>query len=350
MPRSNAARRRAAKRRTPAANPRPGLRIAMCFILTAAILFVIAVFIGNYLNRMSDLPPEASGADDTSRTYQPPAGHFNKDAVPVTIGRAVAFEDPGETVVTDASTGEEETGRITRENWYDGASVNLRAPVQDAGDTTGSESPKVSSGMRVFFSSSAVPAHSYDGGNGPDVASTVGAIRKRYGYVSGVFSVCYPSQPAASRLIMREYELSLAAELMAGGFDDIILRGFGCGPGELEEAVQFIRDLKERAPESETSVGIALDFDFCESADARSRLNTIGFDCGFLAVDLTGEPVPLLMTSSEVIRDRVVRIKDIVTMFSMRVIVGCGAPADFDEEVYAARTGGALNVQALLSP
>ena len=72
-----------------------------------------------------------------------------------------------------------------------------------------------------------------------------------------------------------------------------------------------------------TAVGIALDFDFCESADARSRLNTIGFDCGFLAVDLTAEPVPLLMTSSEVIRDRVVRIKEIMTMYSMRVIVGC---------------------------
>ncbi len=325
--------------------PSRGLLYALLFILSAAVVFVGAVLLGERLRRLSELPPETG--ESTTVQPGPAPGRFNKDAVPYVIARASAFEEPGEAVITDAVQTGDAPAERPRNVGYNGVSVNLRSPLTETEETT-ADSAKVSSGMTVSFSSPSVAAHSYDAGDGPEPAPTVSALRTRYGYVSGVFTVSYTSGPETSRLIMREYELSLLAELAEAGFDDIILRGFDCGPGGLEEGVEFIRELKRRAPDSDTLYGLSLEFSFCESADARSRLNTIGFDCGFLAVDLTGEEVPTLMTAEEVIRDRVRRISELVDVYGIRVIVGCGDADGFDDEVFAAKSGGAMNVQALL--
>ena len=347
MGRSKAARKRAARQRGKGKAPDRRLIFALIFILTAAILFVIAVFLGNYLSGLSNLP----GEDEvTSRpAIVRPAGHFDKDAVPFLVGRAVPFEDPGDPVITAAPAPKEneETAQAPKDVIYSGASVNLRAAKTPDPEET-ADPAKVSSGMSVSFSSSSVLAHSYDAGGGPEPAPTAQALKKRYGYLSAVFEISYVNSPESAKLIMKEYEISLLTELLSCGFDDLILRGFGCGPGELEEAVSFVREILDRSGATETKIGVCLDFDFCESADARSRLNSLGFDCGFLAVDLSREEVPLLMTPAEVVRDRVSRIAEIVDLYGIRVIVGCGNPSGFNDEVYAAKSGGAMNIQAII--
>lgn len=316
--------------------------VIIIFLVCAAVLFVFAVFLGKYLEKLSEEPEDTyvpiTADTDTS-------GKYRSATVPVIIG--AAYDPDGGVLYPELpAPGSSSIGSCNA------ISVVLRTPLAEETDSSaieeGSSATAVRSGtgMRLCYTSTLAAARSFDVCDDVNLNDFLAGAREKAAYVSGIFAVMFQTEPVNSRSILREYELSLLSELFESGINDIVLTGFSSD--ELGEAIAFIRDLKLRCSVPST-VGIAMDFDFYNNPGVRSIISASGFDCGFLALDLSGLTVPGLMTPPELTADRVARVASVVSLYSVRVIVGCGAPDGFADEINAAFKAGALNIQASLN-
>ena len=333
--RSYSRRRLQRRRRQKTANW--GVRALVIFLICASLLFITAIVIGLSLGRAA-ADPDGSSEEGTVKTSPPPAGRFRKDAVPFVTARYLDHA----AYMTPAS------GYRGPDPEPDGAvSLLLRTPAgEEDPSETSDGGVKTGTGMRLLYRSPVSASKSFDIIDGPELSTLTAALKNEYRYLSGVFETSYAKEIISSRLIMKEYEISLVCELAESGFDEIVITGVGEDERSLSEAVSFIREIGERTGGA-VSVGLALGLDFYDSPDARSAINSLGFDCGFLAVDLTSLEIPSLMTPETVIRDRTERISEITGLYGLRVIVGCGDEEGFDGEIAAARSAGALNVQSV---
>lgn len=314
--------------------------VIVIFLVCAAVLFAFAVLLGTHLRKISE---------NTDDTYVPitantdSVGKFRVSSVPVIVGAAYSPADSS--VYPEA-----EAFASSAVKPSDAVSVVLRteaARTEDTGAETASSAVSYESatGMHLRYTSALAAARSFDECDEINVNDLFAGAKEKASYVSGLFGVTFQNEPASSRSIIREYEIMLLAELFETGFDDIVLTGFRAE--NLNDAIDFIRDLESRC-EKDVNVGIALEFSFYNSDNVRSIISASGFDCGFLALNLSDVKVPGLMTPAELVSDRVARVASVVSLYSVRVIVGCGTEADLCDEMNAAFKAGAMNIQAAL--
>ncbi len=358
MRRPNRARRHRSFRARQRVKPGWGLTVFLIFLLCAAVLFTVAVLLGTYLKRISD---------DTSDTYNPVTaaemtepGRYSSSRVPVIIaeyadnsaicaGSVVSFTKiPEETLPVGSSATDTSGETLTVKP--NAVSLLLRtADTSAEPEETDSSAASVRSGtgMRLLYTSGLATSRSFDVSGGEEISTLISTAKQSFGFVSGVFTVMFQNEPSSSRSIIREYELSLLCELFENGIDDVVLTGFDAG--NFRQAVAFVRDLSDRTGKK-ANIGIALDFSFYNSEDVRTIIAGSGFDCGFLAVNLAASEIPGLMTPEEVIFDRVGRIISTISLYNVRVLVGCGPNTGLSGEMSAAMRAGALNIQAVGKP
>jgi len=236
---------------------------------------------------------------------------------------------------------------------FNATSVLLRIPDdRSSADSTGTAETgsgiKTGTGMLLCYTSTVSSVHGYDSSLDIDLENAVGMLKSdpSTGRLCGIFTLMYPSASASLKSVIREYEKALIIELSDAGFDDILL--FGFEQGNLTEANSFITELYSATGEK-TAFGIALDFDFYESAgsEAKQLIKSLSENGIFFALDLASVEVPGLMTPYSLVNDRVSRLSSFLLTYGIRVVVGCGDSENYSGEVTAAIRGGALSVQIM---
>jgi len=318
-----------------------GLKVFLVFILCSALLFAAAILLGNYLKMTADGGPYPDAPLNTTEALDVPA-FFNVSNVPVIIGEyrtlnsVLGLDDP--------ETDNKVSGKSAVE--YSATTLLLRvSQKKDTAETTTQTevTSRRQTGMRLLYSSDLSIGASFDSVGTENIAKVLGEAKTKYNYVSGLFEVMFFDEPDSSQSLMREYEIGLLCELSECGLDDVVLTGFSSE--NLTLAVKFVREVAQKT-NGKLKVGIALPFDYFESADVRSNIKALNYDCGFLAMDLRDSTIPSLMSSTDFVFDRVGRIASTVSLFSVRVIVGCADAGSYKSEVDAAFKAGALNIQA----
>ena len=319
-----------------------GGKVAIITAGAAIVLFALAVVLGNYLRSRAE--PEESGT--LPATESAAAAEFAPSPTLTVIRRP--FAAAGEVTVTEPESGTEtgpgsaplpDTDREAEAEEKLGCNaVSLLLRDRNA-DRTGA--------VRYF---TATAADRFGAEEVADGARELGdGIRRfRVGgeYVSTVFYLGFPTEPAETRSVLREYELALIREAAQSGADEIILFGDWTGSGELREVFDFCAQV---SGEGNVRLGVALNCEFLLAPDAPEQLNQLSAVSGgvFLALDLRSLSVPALMSAEEIVEDRVTRTSDLVLRYAMRVLVGCGENPDYPGQMLCARAAGALSVQSV---
>ena len=310
-----------------------GWIVAMSVMLAAAVLFTGAVMLGNHLRA------EAEATDGESREAETTLPDFDASGVPSVIARYAVFgsdfpRDPGR---VPAAVKAPETGTTA------GEATGTADTQPTAAETADSPAPDET---KYSYNAYCVVMRGADGelyyhsdvrdrlfGAHGDSA-TAGAELKdgisRFGgaYVSAIFGATYGSASGAVEA-MREYEISLAAEIADAGFGDILVTGLDFG----QDAADFCAAIKGRIDNSDCRVGIALGYDFLSSESARESLVRLGGSFDFIALDLG------TVTDAAEIDALLHNVRALIGIYHMRILVGStpGLAA-------AALDAGAVNV------
>ncbi len=312
----------------------------MAVMLAAAMLFTGAVILGNHLRS------EAEATDGESRGEETTLPDFDASSVPSVIARYAVFGgdapgEPGKVPADEAAHGQGSGDETATPD------VTVPAvPETDAApaETTGGDVSDAAAPAKYSYNAYCVVMRGPDGGlhYRSDVRSVLlgakddeqlteladGVARFGGTYLSGVFCATYPAA-AGTSAAMREYEISLAAELADAGFGDILVTGLEFG----QDAADFCAAVKGRTGNFGCRVGITLGYDFLSSDDARESLVRLGGSFDFIALDLSGE--------SDAVRiDTLLHnVRALIGIYRMRVLVG-NAPG----LAAAALDAGAANV------
>lgn len=375
-----------------------GGKVAIIVVTCAILLFAVAVMLGNFLRSQVETPVDSSSGEDGSGEIS----HLSP--APAIIARSVTLQDVlaaldsgataplpsiGASSVPESSSVSAETSAgsssdtssesvsspedvVLHPVTYNAVSIVVRVKNESvsggtmgsagsvgSADSAGSSSdthPDTSKKYRLIYSSEASRACHFDALGERELADVVSGLKLLSDHVSAVFEVSYPESPASTRSILREYELSLLAELLSAGIDDVVLCGFGTSHGELTEAAGFVEELISRT-NGAGKVGIAFDFDFFDGNvdEVSDKIRTLSTGNVFVALDLWHINVPELMSPEDVISDRISRCSELLQRYLIRIVVGCGGdradvsadPAALDRQIRAALSAGAQSVQAV---
>ncbi len=317
-----------------------GGKLAVLLVCIALVLFVFAVMLGNYLRGLAE-----DILDDTTPEQTTEAQVYYADPPADMIGRGVIFgqstmpeSDTADTAAEETEASDDtapETEAPEEPIEYDAVSVTLREKDGESGK------------MRLAYTSPIASSYSIDTVGECGLADGLSIIASDWGErtrVCGVFEIDYPNAPEDIRGITRAYETALVCELVDAGFEEILLLGFG---DDTDEGLAFISDIYEQKGRG-TAIGLGLSFDFVNAPDAGEKLDEIAKKCGFLALDLHGVQVPVLMSAESVVADRVGRTSAVCREYSVRVLLGCGESPDGDAQTRAALDAGAKNVMTVL--
>ena len=310
----------------------PGGKLAVIFVCTALLLFVLAVMLGNYLRGLAEEIIEETTEPSTTEAE---IYYANAPGKVIAMGIAFGSEFTSAESETQAQTSEEDTSVPEDPIRFDSLSLSLRQKDAQSGE------------MLLAYSSPISLEYGIDVTGGTSLDKGMAEIRSFYGErmpICGVFEIDHPELPMPSRDIMRAYEIALICELIDAGIEEIVLVGFDFA---VEEGISFISDIYEQKGRG-TAIGLALPFDFFVSDEAQGKLSEITKRCGFLALDLCSLKVPALMTAESLITDRVSRTRAICREFSVRVLLGCGEEPDCESQTRAAMNAGADNVMTAL--
>lgn len=318
-----------------------GGRVAIIVAVAAIVIFALSVMLGNYLRSVS-MPEDTS--ETTSGTFSPTAAFVPS---PTLTAIARPFIPHTGTVAPESSAAsdtpafpntEAETSapasRPEDKLEYNAVSLLLR----DRGEGT----------AIIYFTSDTVARFGADrvADGACALADGLRPYKMAGDYVSAVFYLAFPTEPANTKNVMRAYEFSLVCELAGSGADEIILFSDRTDSDGIAEMLDFAASVRAQ---TDTALGIALGCDFLLSDDAGEQLNRLSArsDGFFLALDLRSSPVPALMSAEEVISDRVTRTSELVLRYAMRVLVGCGINPDYPGQMLCARAAGAVSVQSV---
>lgn len=313
-----------------------GWIVAMVIMLAAAMLFTGAVILGNHLRAEAEATDGVSAGDETTLP------DFDASSVPDVIARAAVFGDtPGEAgnvpalphtadstaAETSGDTAPETTGGAPEETTAPAATVasdyKYNAYCAVMRDPEGNLRYR-SELKDLLFGSSAGDE------NVPRLADGIG----RFGgaYLCGVFHASYMQTEPKLREAMREYEISLAAELAGAGMGDLLFTGLEFG----QDAVEFCDAVRARAAGDSCPLGVAVSYDFLSSPEARETLVRIGGSFDFIALDLRG------VTDADEIGELLHGVRALIGIYRMRIIV-----SDAPGLSAAALDAGAANVAEL---
>jgi hypothetical protein len=309
-----------------------GGKLAVIFVCTALLLFVLAVMLGNYLRGLAEAVIE-----ETTEQVTTEAEVYYANAPDEVIAMGIVFgADLFDSVSeTREETSEEDTSIPEDPIKFDSLSLTLRQKDKESGE------------MLLAYSSPISSEYEIDISGETSLETGLNDIRSFYGErksICGVFEIDHLERPAQSREIMRVYEIALICELIDAGIEEILLVGF---EHEIEEGIDFISDIYEQKGRA-TAIGLVLPFDYFVAPDAQEKLAGITQRCGFLALDLKSLTIPALMTAESLITDRVSRTLSVCHEFSIRVLLGCGEDPDCELQTRAAMAAGSDNVMTAL--
>jgi len=310
----------------------PGGKLAVIFVCTALLLFVLAVMLGNYLRGLAEEIIEETTEPSTTEAE---IYYANAPGEVIAMGIAFGSEFTSAESETQAQTSEEDTSVPEDPIRFDSLSLSLRQNDAQSGE------------MLLAYSSPISLEYAIDEVGNTALDEGLSAIRDFYGDrmpICGVFEISYLDRSATSRDIMRTYEIALIGELIDAGVEEILLVGF---EDDIEEGISFISAIYGQKGRR-TVIGLVLDFDYLVAPDAQENIAQITEKCGFLALDLHSLTVPALMTAESLIEDRVSRTLSICREFSIRVLLGCGDAPDCESQTRAALNAGANNVMTAL--
>ena len=325
--------------------PRSWLQVFLVFILCASVLFAFAILLGNFLRNVADNGPDddAPEADPSGNT-----GYFDISAVPVIVAEYCSNAEAAEGNLGSGAI------RNTRSPiQYNAVSLLLRTKKSSVGSSAQTYTPSAyastvkKTGMRLQYTSEFASLEPFDDPGTENIAKVIGEAKKKYGYVSGAFEIGFFNEPAVTRYLVREYEISLLCELSDCGLDDAVLTG--ASEQDLPDVIEFIRDARKRT-NGKLKLGIAMDFAYFEAKDIKNKVNALHFDCGFFAIDLRSETVPTMMTPENFVYDRIGRIASTVSLYSVRVMVGIGPESGYRTEAESAFKAGSLNIMTVPGP
>ena len=304
----------------------PGGKLAVIFVCTALLLFVLAVMLGNYLRGLAEEIIEETTEPSTTEAE---IYYANAPGKVIAMGIAFGSEFTSAESETQAQTSEEDTSVPEDPIRFDSLSLSLRQKDAQSGE------------MLLAYSSPISLEYAIDKVGNTALDEGLSAIRDFYGDrmpICGVFEISYLDRSATSRDIMRTYEIALIGELIDAGVEEILLVGF---EDDIEEGISFISAIYGQKGRG-TVIGLVLDFDYLVAPDAQENIAQITEKCGFLALDLHSLTVPALMTAESLIGDRVSRTLSICREFSIRVLLGCGDAPDCESQTRAALNAGAI--------
>ena len=308
--------------------------VVLLILLLAALLFTAAVMLGNHLRRQAEQVGEGSSLDETTTP------DFDSLNVPEVIARAAVFGEAPEPLgeiqakPTDAKPAETDTP-LSPDVTTDSPDT-LPAPADGATAQPDAETSAESGteGIGRSYNSYCVIMRGEDGalnyrselrdyllGDGDDSNTSLPKLRagiESFGdaYLSGIFHVGYPAAGENMRQSVRSYEISLAVELADFGFDDIVITGLSFDA----DAADFCAAVKERSTGS-CRVGIALDYEFLTSSQARESLVRLGGAFDFIAVDLYTIGTPAMMSSADALSSRLYIVRSLVGIYHMRALI-----------------------------
>lgn len=319
-----------------------GGRVAIIVSAAAIVIFAFSVMLGNFLrNRAGEMTDE-----ENSGTGEVPAVLSFQPSPTLTARVGVLL--PGSADTTEAETSAPDTpGESEAETTQPPApadaleynAVSLLLRDRDGGTENGAV-------LYVHSAASGRIGADRVAEGAPGLADGVRDFKIAGEYVSAVFYLSYPTEPEATRAVMRSYEMSLLREIAVSGADEIVLFGGWKTRDALAEVLGFCAELREKTT---VTLGVALDCDYLLGAEAGEQLNELSTSANgvFLALDLRSISVPSLMTAEDVIGDRVARTSELVLKYAMRVLVGCGSAPDYPAQMRCARAAGAVSVQAV---
>lgn len=318
MSNSSSGRRRAYRSRHKAPMGEGG-RIAVIVTSIALVLFVFAVILGNYLRGLAtSVPDDTSEASTTSApTEDYPTPPSAIKALGVVFGKPSAVGGTstaaGESAGTDDSeTGAPEDGTVEVE--FDALSVELRRFDRERDS------------YALGYKSELADVFALDINGDTELEAGLDGLRAEWGdaYISGVFEIGYASENGAHRDIIRQYEYALLCELVKSGIDEIILIGFS---DDIDEGLRFISELRKAYPDA-CLLGLALDFEYFDLGSDSERIVELSRSCGLIALDLSDVGVPELMSLEDVLRDRIGRAKEMLSGYSIRLLLGGMEPSE----------------------
>lgn len=333
-----------------------GGKLAVLFVSLALVLFVFAVMLGNHLRSLAVEIIE----DTTEPSTTEPQVYYANPPEDV-IARGIVFgvdyfplnEDTTEetSTLTDADTTEaspetdlpestEETDLPETEEITDLSEDPIRF---DAVSLVLRERDVENGNIRLAYSSPLSMEYSIDIAGSVDLYEGMEIIRSNWGErtkICGILEIDYLNRPQELRGVMRAYEVALVCELIDAGFDELLLLGFS---DYTDEGLAFISDIYEKKGRG-TVIGLGLSFNYITSFGAKEKIGEIAKKCGFLALDLYSQDVPVLMTAEALIADKVSRTLSICREYSIRILAGCGESPDFEAQTRAAINAGADNI------
>lgn len=312
--------------------------------IAAILIFVFAVALGSKLGQI---------ADNTNSTTVPPAPPpLSAPKVPVIFAKACPLTLPQQNTADTTPDNTAEPTDTTNET------------ESTTESTTASETTTAPSTPTIAYNAVSVLLSSFSE-DGSAVLHYSSPLALKYGlssdsdidlgtsllafgdeeYVSGVFSLSYPSAPAAEKNLAREYELALLCEIASYGIDEIVLLGFSSDTQGLSEANAFTLDLLSRENCAELSVGIALSHELIERNDAKDILKSSGITKAFIALDFYSVSVPELMTAEDFIHNKLQKCANTLSTYNLRLLLGCGKSPDLESQVRIALQNNIYNIQ-----
>jgi hypothetical protein len=302
--------------------------------VAAILIFIFAVALGSKLGHIAD------GTNSTTVPPTPPP--LSAPKVPVIFAKACPLALPEQstdgTTLTDTpdstdNTTESETTTApsTPAISYNAVSVLLRSFSEDGSAV-------------LHYSSPLALKYGLSSDSDIDLGTSLLAFGDKE-YISGVFSLSYPSASAAEKNLAREYELALLCEIASYGIDEIVLLGFSSDTQGLSEANAFALDLLSRENCAELSIGIALSHELLEKNDAKEILKSSGITKAFIALDLYSVSVPELMTAEDFIQNKLQKCANTLSTYNLRLLLGCGKSPDLESQVRIALQNNIYNIQ-----
>jgi len=337
-----------------------GGKLAVIFVSLALLLFVFAVMLGNYLRGLA-----VEIIEDTTEPSTTESQVYYANPPEDVIARGIVFgvdyfplseditEETG--IVTDTEAADSSTEADTSESTiqmdlteteeitdlpeepirFDAVSLILRERDAESGK------------IRLAYNSPLSYEYSIDIAGSVDLDEGIEIIYSNWGErtkICGILEIDYLNRPEELRGVMRAYEVALVCELIDAGFDELLLLGFS---EYTDEGLAFISDVYEEKGRG-TVIGLGLSFNFVTSFGAKEKIGEIAQKCGFLALDLYSQDVPVLMTAEALIADKVSRTLSICREYSIRVLAGCGEAPDVEAQTRAALNAGADNIMSAL--